>query len=194
MKAFLAILTIIVLLAEASSSRAAVVKPNGKYAVTVVESCEAKFAFSTAPYLSNAQLNTSFDPPTLDTASNNAVKQIMSVGAGHIGSGVGYLTLNSALHTFVLTLTNIGGGALRVSGPGITGSTNVGKQTVTVDGTFTYTASSVTLTVKPSNVVLLFTMATGELDATGRPSSLHLVRKFASAETVNCVQALTATR
>jgi hypothetical protein len=183
-------LSLAALLAAAPSAGAVTVKPIGKYAVTVVESCEAKIGFANGTYLTNAtDLNASTDPPKLDKVAEGALKSVNAVGGGHLGSGVGYITFN-ANHTYVLTLTNIGGMALRVvlpqQGP------NFAKKTVTYSGPFTFSSSGMNL--KNGAVNMSFWASYGELDATGRPNSVHLVRQFIGTETSNCVQAVTATR
>lgn len=185
-----AIVASVALLAVVPNAHAVTVKPIGKYAVTVVESCEAKIGFANGTYLTNAtDLNVSHDPPVLDKVATGALKSVNAVVGGHLGSGVGYITFNSN-HTYTLTLTNVGGMALRVvlpqQGP------NFAKQAVTYSGAFSF--SSTGMTLKAGAVNMSFWATYGELDTKGRPSSVHLVRQFVGTQTSNCVQAITATR
>jgi hypothetical protein len=165
---------------QVASADAATVKPNGKYAFSTVDTCEANFTFAVASYL------------TGPNSASNAVRSINSVANGHIGTGVGYITFNPSSAsggTFNLNLTNIHGGALRIKNGGV----NVVTETQNLSGNYSFTASSMTFSPSTGSP-LTFIMAYGSLNASGVPSSVHLARQDSSGETNNCVQSITATK
>jgi hypothetical protein len=191
----------IVVIGHASDADAAKakLKPNGKYAFTITETCEAKFGYAVSNYVTEVDLNTSVDPPTLGTVSASAMKTVNSTGNGHIGAGVGYIDFKASSNTegtFDMSVTDISGGALRIvrgeAGSGPPGI-NVGKNKLSFHGTYKSSSSAMTLTL-PDNSTMDFTAVYGELDSAGVPSSVHLVRKKLGTETGNCVQAITATK
>jgi hypothetical protein len=158
---------------------AATVKPSGKYVFTNIDSCEAKFTFTFASYRTAAG------------TTDNAVRTINSVANGHIGSAVGTIVFTPtgpAGGTFVINMTEVGGGALRINSGGV----NVVPTSQSMDGTYTFTASTITLT--NGTETSTFTMAYGQLPASGIPNSVHLVRKHASGDTPNCVESIIATK
>lgn len=174
------------LLIQASSANAVPVKPSGTYAFTMTDSCEAKFTFAFKSYVTTTN-------PT--TKTDNAVRTINSVANGHIGTSVGTITFtpkSTSGGNFSVKVTDVSGGALRINNGGIDVTV---APTETFSGTYTFTATSLTLTPPPEvDAPLTFIMAYGTLPASGIPTSVHLVRKESSGETPNCVQAITATR
>jgi len=172
---------VLLLLGHAGTADAAPVKPKGKYAFTSVDSCEAKFTFAFGSY------------KTAANGTDNAVRVINSVANGHIGSGVGYITFtptSASGGTFTVSLTDIGGGALRINNGGV----NVTTKPQTFNGSYSFTATTFTLTPTGGSA-MTYVMAYGVADpATGATNSVHLVRQDSSGETTNCVQAITATR
>ena len=171
--------------ATAGTASAAAVKPSGKYAFTSNDSCEAKFTFAFKAYVTQ----------TNPTKTDNAVRAINSVLDGNIGAGVGTINFmpNSATGgTFSITITTIGGGALRINNGGVNVAVS-GPEAFT--GTYTYTQNSITLTPPPAvDAPLTFVMAYGQLPASGIPTSVHLVRKHSTGETTNCVESIIATK
>jgi hypothetical protein len=160
-------------------AEAATFKPSGRYAFTAVESCEAKFGFTTESVrLANGKTDT-------------GVRMINSQHNGHIGSGIGYITFkptSASAGTYTLSITNIHGGALRVNNGGVDVKTDVQS----FGGTYSFTATTFTFNSTP-NGTLIYRMAYGALNSVGLPSSVHFVRQDSSGETTNCVQAITAT-
>jgi hypothetical protein len=170
----------VLLVSTAGTASAVALRPSGKYAFTSIESCEAKFTFSTSTYKTPAN------------GTDTAVRIINSVGDGHIGSGVGYITFTPTTATggnFSFDLTDISGGALRINSGGV----NVKTKTQTASGSYTFTATTFTLS-PTGKAVMTFTMAHGALNASGAPTSVHLVRQDSNGDSNNCVQALTATK
>jgi hypothetical protein len=171
----------LLLLGHAGTADAAAAKPKGKYAFTTVDSCEAKFTFTFKSYVTAAG-------PT-----DNAVRTINSVANGHIGVGVGYITFtptSASGGTFTMSLTDIGGGALRINNGGV----DVTTKPQSFTGNYSFTATTFTLTPSVGNA-LTFTMAYGEPDPTTNiTKSVHLIRQDSSGETANCVMAITATK
>lgn len=163
-----------------TAADAATLRPNGKYAFTQTEQCEAKFTFAFGRYL------------TSTSTSSNAVRIINSVGNGSIGASVGYITFTpttSSGGNFSMSLTDVDGGALRINNGGV----NVTTKLQGASGAYTFATSSLTLTPKGQSA-MTFTMVYGALNAAGAPASVHLVRQSASGETANCVQEITATK
>jgi hypothetical protein len=173
------------LVGAAGTAGAVTIKPSGKYAFTSTDSCEAKFTFSFKAYL------TSTNPPHTD----NAVRTINSVVDGNIGAGIGsinFVPKTASGGNFSITITNIGGGSLRINNGGFDVSVSAPE---TFNGTYTYTANSLTLTPPPAvDSPATFVMAYGQLPASGIPTSIHLVRKHSSEETNNCVESFIITK
>ncbi|MGB7260029.1 MAG: hypothetical protein WBD48_18310, partial [Pseudolabrys sp.] len=183
MKAIGLVVTAMLLVSHVGTADAVSVKPSGKYAFTSIDSCEAKFTFAFGSY------------KTAAGPSTNAVRVINSVANGHIGSGVGYITFTpktAAGGNVTMTLTEIGGGALRINNGGV----NVTTKPESFSGTYSFTTTSFTFTPTGGSA-MTYTMVYGALNASGVPSSLHLVRQDSSGEPGdpnNCVETITATR
>jgi hypothetical protein len=170
----------LVLVSAAGTAGAVTLRPSGKYALTLVESCEAKFTFSFGSYRTAAG------------TTDNAVREIKSVVNGHIGSSVGYITFKPTSATggnFSYSVTEIHGGALRINSGGV----NVKTTTEAASGSYSFTATTFTLSPTGGSVKN-FAMAHGALNANGVPSSVNLVGQDSSGGTDNCVQTITATK
>jgi hypothetical protein len=181
MKVTIGLLTAAMLVGQVGIAGAAAVKPNGKYAFTAVDTCEAQFNFTFGQYMTGTN------------TTDNAVKVINSVANGHIGTGVGYITFNPSSGsggTFKFNITNIHGGALRINDDQ---GVDVVSESQSFSGTYTHTASSMTLTPSVGSP-LTFTMVYSGLNSNNVPASVHLARQDSSGETNNCVQAITATK
>jgi len=182
MRVMLGLLASIILLvsAEGTAGAAVALRPSGKYALTLVESCEAKFTFTFGSYRTAAG------------TTDNAVREIKSVVNGHIGSSVGYITFkptSSTGGTFSYSSTEIHGGALRINNSGV----NVKTDTESASGSYSFTATTFTLSPTGESVKN-YAMAHGALNASGVPSSLNLVGQDSSGGTNNCVQTITLIR
>jgi len=181
MKAAIGLMAGAILLAgQTGIAGAAALKPSGKYVFTDVDNCEAKFTFTTESFkLANNNTDT-------------GVHMINSVGNGGIGSSIGYITFTPKTATggkVSLTLTQVTGGALRINNGGV----NVKTTTETINGTYSFTADSFTITPSGQSA-LVFTAVYGSLNSSGAPTSVHLIRSHTSTETPNCVEAITATQ
>ncbi|MGH6789187.1 MAG: hypothetical protein ACRECC_05850 [Pseudolabrys sp.] len=187
MKAIGLVITAMALVSQVGTAGAVTVRPAGKYAFTSVDSCEAKFTFTFKGYV------TKTNPPTTD----NAVRVISPVADGHIGASVGSITFkptSANSGNFTYTHTDVGGGALRIN----TDGRNVTTKTKTASGSYSFSFTQTTFTLSPTGEsAQTFTMAYGALNASGVPSSLHLVRQHSGGEPGdpnNCVETITATR
>lgn len=181
MKVALGLFTIsIALLSLAGSADAASLRPAGKYAFTAIESCEAKFGFTTESVrLANGKTDT-------------AVRIINSQHNGHIGSGSGYISFtpkSATGGTFTFSMIDVGGGALRVNN----GGTDVTVKAESASGNYSFTGTTMVLTPS-SGPTMSFRMVFGALSSSGAPNSVHLVRKSSSGETGNCTQSIIATK
>ena len=171
-------------LSQVAIANAATLRPSGKYAFTSIDSCEAKFTFTFGQY------------KTGTGATDNAVHLINSVANGHIGSGIGYIPFTPTSLTggnFSVSLTDVGGGALRINA----GGTNVTTKPKSLAGSYSFTAT--TLTLSPTGQsAMTFAAAYGALNGAGAPSSVHLVRQDTgggeSGDPNNCIQSITASR
>jgi hypothetical protein len=120
------------------------------------------------------------------------VRTINSVANGQIGASIGYMTFKPKTATggnFEISMTQIQGGALRINNGGINVTT--GQQTL--DGTYTFNATSMTIT-PTGQPALVFTMTYGALSAARAPTSGHLLRADTSGDTPNCVESIVATK
>jgi len=182
-----ALAAVMLVLSQMAIANAAALRPSGKYAFTSADSCEAKFTFTFKSYVTSTN-------PT--TTTDNAVRAINSVANGHIGSGIGYLTFTPTSLTggnFSVSLTDVGGGALRINA----GGTNVTTKPKSLAGSYSFTATTFTLTPTGQSA-MVFAAAYGALNGTGAPSSVHLVRQDTgggeTGDPNNCIQSITASR
>jgi hypothetical protein len=184
-KLAIAVAATLLMLGRAGTADAASAKPKVKYAFTTIYTCEAQFAFTTQSVrLANNKTDT-------------GVRIIESQHNGHIGSGVGYITFtpkSASGGNYDMSLTDIGGGALRIVADGKPQGINVSTKPQSSSGTYSFTATTFTINPQGGDP-MTFTMAYGEPDpSTGITKSVHLVRQDSNSETNNCVMAITATK
>jgi hypothetical protein len=189
MKAIGLLAAMMLLVGQVGTAGAVTVKPSGKYAFTSFNNCESHFEFQFGLYRT-------FDKNNPDAvAGGNAVRIISVEDNGHFGSGVGHLTftpISATAGTVVVSLLDIGGGALRISDVVGAQHHDFGVDVTTDPQKFTgnYTAAAKTFTIAG----MTYMVAYGALDTAGTPVSIHLVRNYVSGNNHNCVEAITATR